>query len=202
MLYRYKPESKNRYETIYGGIKRKENTTSADLPPLPLYGTAASAGTAAETSPSQPAQKTVYKTTAAKTVSGGTYQQKTPQEQQKELLMQQKKAAIEANRSQALQLLGANLASEKTAAGAANDDALRQLYVAYMNGIKQLPQQSALWGAGGSIESLKTQHRINYEDNRAKQNSEYAGVLGELQRRYNSDLLELEEKYLRQLMGL
>ncbi len=202
MLYRYKPESKNRYETIYNSDKRKENATGAELPPLPIYGTGASVGTVTETAPKQTV-KTVYQTSGAKKAASGTAaQQKTLQDQQKAQLAQQKKAALDANRQQAMQMLGNNLAAEETAAKASNDDALRQLYIAYMNGIKQLPQQSALWGAGGSIESLKTQHRLNYEDNRAKQNKEYAGVLGEIQRRYNSDLLELEEKYLKQLMGL
>ena len=38
MLYRYKPEEKNRYETIYSNGSRVDSYTGEILPPIPVYG--------------------------------------------------------------------------------------------------------------------------------------------------------------------
>ena len=83
-----------------------------------------------------------------------------------------------------------------------NSDNLKQLYIAYMQGMRGIPQQSAVWGAGGEIESLKNRSRLNYESNRASENRNYAGVLGDIQQKYNDDLNKLEQKYLQQLLNV
>lgn len=193
MLYRY-PEPKRTTGEVVVGSKRYDSYTGEELPPLPYiyqgggtaqpYGTA-KAGSGTKTDGST---KTAAKKAAAQPQSGDA--------------ATLKREAVTAGYNQSRGLLNSGLATEKQAAEKANSDAMRQLYIAYMEGIKNMPQQAALWGAGGEIESLKTQKRLNYEDNRAKQNEKYMGVLGEIQQKYNSDLMELEEKYLKQLMNL
>lgn len=115
---------------------------------------------------------------------------------------QEKINAINANRERETKLLGESFAARKNAAMASNSDNLKQLYIAYMQGLRGIPQQSAVWGAGGEIESLKNRSRLNYESNRAKENRNYAGILGDIQQKYNDDLNELERKYLQQLLNV
>jgi len=115
---------------------------------------------------------------------------------------QQKIDSINTLKSREKKYLGNSYNAQRLEAQSNNDDAMRSLYIAYMQGIKNMPQQTALWGAGGEIESLKTQHRLNYEDNRAKQIREYNGILSDIQQRYDRDLWELEQKYLKQLLNL
>lgn len=115
---------------------------------------------------------------------------------------QEKINAIKADREKASRLLGTNMELEKSNAKLANSDNLRQLYIAYMQGLQGIPQKSAVWGAGGEIESLKNRSRLNYETNRAKENRSYSELLGDIQQRYNNDLIELEKKYLQQLLNV
>lgn len=225
MLYRY-PEQKRTTGEIVVGNKRYDTYTGEELPPLPyIYQTAApqQTGSTAKKASANTAQAKASsaKTTAAKTSANAEQQERVTAKQlaeaaaaaakaeaelvaakakaqAQELKRKEVKAGYEKNTA----LLGSNFEAEKTSAAAANDEAMKQLYIAYMEGIKNMPQQTALWGAGGESESLKAQKRINYEDNRAKQNKEYMGALGEIQRKYNSDLMELEERYLKQLMNI
>lgn len=99
-------------------------------------------------------------------------------------------------------MMAENLEMQKKAAAQVNNDNLRQLYIAYMQGLRGIPQQQALWGAGGEIESLKKRSRLSYENNRASENRGYAGILGQIQQKYNDDLNELERKYLQLLMNV
>lgn len=115
---------------------------------------------------------------------------------------QEKINAINANKTRETKLLGESLEANKNAAKLNNSDNLKQLYIAYMQGLRGIPQQSAVWGAGGEIESLKNRSRLNYESNRAKENRNYAGILGDIQQKYNDDLNELERKYLQQLLNV
>ena len=110
--------------------------------------------------------------------------------------------AINKSKEKELKYLGDIYDSEKKEAKLASDDNMRQLYIAYMQGLRGVPQQSALWGAGGEIESLKNRLRLNYEDNRAKEDRRYAGDLGDIQRRYDNDLRDLEAKYLQRLLSV
>lgn len=110
--------------------------------------------------------------------------------------------AINSSKETELKYLGDIYDSEKKEAKLASEDNMRQLYIAYMQGLRGVPQQSALWGAGGEIESLKNRLRINYEDNRAKEDRRYAGALGEIQRKYDNDLRDLEAKYLQRLLNV
>lgn len=115
---------------------------------------------------------------------------------------QEKINSINANKEKETKLLGDNLATQKTAAKLSNEDNLKQLYIAYMQGLRGVPQQQALWGAGGEIESLKNRSRLNYETNRAKENRAYSATLNDIQQKYNDDLRQLEQKYLQQLLNV
>lgn len=121
---------------------------------------------------------------------------------QKEKERKEKIAAINSSKEAEVRYLGEGYSKQKAQQKLSTDDNMRQLYIAYMNGIKGIPQQSALWGAGGEIESLKNRSRLNYEDNRAKEQRRYAGVLGEIEQKYNDDLRELESKYLQRLLNI
>ena len=122
--------------------------------------------------------------------------------ERKEKERQEKIAAINSSKAQELKYLGDTYDKQKEAARLATDDNMRELYIAYMQGLRGIPQQSALWGAGGEIESLKNRSRTNYEDNRARESRSYAGILGEIQQKYNDDLRELEAKYLGRLLDI
>lgn len=124
------------------------------------------------------------------------------QREAEERRRQERINAINANKAKETALLGENLAQRQSAAKLANSDNLRQLYIAYMQGLQGIPQQSAIWGAGGEIESLKNRSRLNYETNRAKENRSHAAILGDIQQKYNDDLKELERKYLQQLLNV
>lgn len=115
---------------------------------------------------------------------------------------QQKINAINANKAAEQNALYSNLNLQKQQAEKNNSDNLRQLYVAYMQGLMGVPQQAAVWGAGGEIESLKNRSRLNYESNRAKENQNHAGILADIQTKYNKDLMELERRYLQQLLNV
>lgn len=121
---------------------------------------------------------------------------------QKEKERKEKIAAINSSKEAEMRYLGEGYNRQKAQQKLSADDNMRQLYIAYMNGIKGIPQQSAVWGAGGEIESLKNRSRLNYEDNRAKEQRRYAGVLGEIEQKYNDDLRELESKYLQRLLNI
>ena len=124
------------------------------------------------------------------------------QREAEERKRQEKINAINANKASETKRLGDNYALQQQAAKQNNADNLRQLYIAYMQGLRGVPQQSAVWGAGGEIESLKNRSRLNYETNRAKENRNYTGSLGDIQQKYNDDLNELEKKYLQQLLNV
>ena len=117
-------------------------------------------------------------------------------------LRKEKTAAINKSRESEKKLLSQNLTLSKNAAKQTNNNNLRQLYIAYMQGVKGIPQQQASWGAGGEIESLKNRARVAYENNRAEENRSYADMLDEIQQNYNNDLKTLEDKYLRMLLDL
>lgn len=134
-----------------------------------------------------------------KTVSISKVDEKELQRQRER---QEKINMLNAEKGRAIQLMNQNYDLQKKEAKTNNENNLKNIYVAYMQGIKNIPQQTALWGAGGEIESLKNQRRINYEDNRVKENANYNGVLNKMQQQYNNDLLELERKYMQLLMGI
>lgn len=120
----------------------------------------------------------------------------------KEQARKEKIKAIKNSKSDKIKYLGNIYDTQRQAAKQTSEDNLRQLYIAYMQGLRGIPQQSALWGAGGEIESLKNRSRLNYEDNRAQENRSYSGILAQIEQKYNDDLRELENRYLKLLMDV
>lgn len=114
----------------------------------------------------------------------------------------EKLAKINSSKETETKMLAENLQLQKKAAAQTNSDNLRQLYIAYMQGLKGIPQKQALWGAGGEVASLANRTRLNYENNRADENRSYANILDSIQQSYNDDLGRLEEKYLKMLLDL
>lgn len=152
---------------------------------------------------SKPAKTYAASSSAAKTTAAEAAAAKAREEaKEREKIRREKENAINAAKEKELDYLTKGFDAEKSVAKLAADNNMRELYIAYMQGLKGMPQQSALWGAGGEIESLKNRSRLNYEDNRAKESRNYAGILGEIQQKYNDDLRELEEKYLQRLLNI
>lgn len=195
MLYKYPIEQKKTAQETTIGNRRYDAVTGDELPPIPYLNinSAKAGGTAA--APKKTAAKTAVSTAATNSSAAAlqnVYEQK----------LREQRAALENSYNSRRNLLGQNFDAQKLAAEQNNNSALRDLYIAYMQGIKNIPQQAAMQGAGGEIESIKSRHRTNYEDNRAKQNISYGDIISEIQQKYNNDLMELEEKYLKQLMSL
>ena len=197
MLYRYPTEQKKTAQETAAGNKRYDTYTGEELPPIPYInqgGTALNAGTAAGSG-----TKTTKNTKTSATANAALSSAATSAiPQQNGTQADYLKALFDLQKS----YLGSSYNASRKQAAQDNEDSMRDLYIAYMQGIKNMPQQTALWGAGGEIESLKTQHRLNYENNRAKQSKEYGSIMDDIQQRYNADLLELEQKYLREMMNL
>jgi len=179
---------------VGSGPYRYVTTSSASA-----SGTSSTAKTAAATAKAQAAAETAAKKAAAEAKAR---REAELEAERKERERQEKIAAINSSKAEELKYLGENYNNQKEAAKLASDDNMRELYIAYMQGLKGIPQQSALWGAGGEIESIRNRSRMNYEDNRAKENRSYAGILGEIQRKYDDDLRELEAKYLQRLLDI
>ena len=122
--------------------------------------------------------------------------------EQKEKERQEKISAINKSKKNEVQYLGESYAGQLASAKKTMEENMRQLYIAYMQGLKNIPQQTALWGAGGEIESLKHRSRINYEDNRSDEIRAYSGILAEIEQKYMDDLRELEARYLQRLLNV
>jgi len=201
MLYRYPIEQKKTAQETTIGNRRYDTVTGDELPPIPYLNVNSTKVNSAAATP----KKTVEKTSATKTNTTKTAANSNAAvmaEVYRQELLAAQRAALENSYNSRKNLLGQNFDAQKLAAEQNNNSALRDLYIAYMQGIKNIPQQAAIQGAGGEIESIKSRHRTSYEDNRAKQNISYGDIISEIQQKYNNDLMELEEKYLKQLMSL
>lgn len=84
----------------------------------------------------------------------------------------------------------------------ARNDALRNSYVAYMRGLKAMPQVSEASGNGGYSQSLATQQQINYENNRNNIENTYLAQLRELEADRAAGDVELQNDYVTQLAAL
>ena len=111
--------------------------------------------------------------------------------QQAELKAQQQ--ALKEKRDAAVNLAYDNA---KDSLGNAKKATLQDRYVAYMQGLKAMPQVSAVNGNGGYAQSLATKQRVNYENNRAATQQSYLDALKELESDKAAGLLSNEESYL------
>lgn len=86
--------------------------------------------------------------------------------------------------------------------GVARDDSLGSSYVAYMKGIKNMPQIAAAGGNGGYAQSLLAKQQLNYENNRGAIEQSYLNNLRQLEADKNNALTSSEQSYTEGLMGL
>lgn len=82
---------------------------------------------------------------------------------------------------------------------AAREAANRDAYVAYMHGLKNMPQISAVSGNGGYAQSLATKQQLNYENNRAATHQNYMNNLRQLQANRDNGIISNSNEYLTQL---
>lgn len=81
------------------------------------------------------------------------------------------------------------------AAEASNKDA----YVAFMQGIKNMPQAAAMYGSGGMAQSLANKSQLNYENNRNKIAAAKLASLADLESDYRAGVLDAGDDYLTKL---
>ena len=84
----------------------------------------------------------------------------------------------------------------------AKESALRNNYISYMQGVKNLPQISAVAGSGGTSESLATKHQLNFENNRNSIEQQYLADLLGLQTNHENNIVTADQDYLTRLMSL
>lgn len=139
---------------------------------------------------------------AAQNSGGYAAQSSADKAAQEEAERQAKINLINMQKQQDLKLLNDEYNFQKDTAKKDNENNLKQLYIAYMQGMKNMDQQAALWGAGGQVESLENKKYSSYQSDRRQENDNYSDILSQLQHEYNMDLQELENKYLIQLMSI
>lgn len=151
----------------------------------------------------QPAAATVSATAAPVDNGYNSYlaalnqQQAAYEKQQAEMRAQQQK--LKAQRDAAVNE-AYNTARENL--GGAKEATLRDGYVAYMQGLKAMPQISAVNGNGGYAQSLATKQRVNYENNRAAAQQKYLAALNELEANRAAGLIANQENYLSGIQGM
>lgn len=72
----------------------------------------------------------------------------------------------------------------------------KQAYIAYMQGLKNMPQAAAMYGSGGMAQSLANKSQLNYENNRKDIEKAKISALGELESDYRSGMMNGQEQYL------
>lgn len=78
----------------------------------------------------------------------------------------------------------------------------RQAYIAYMHGMKNLPQQAAMYGNGGMAQSLANKSQLNYENNRNNIEVAKLGSLADLESDYRAGVLDAGDDYLTKLSAV
>lgn len=92
-------------------------------------------------------------------------------------------------------LIGKNYDTSSGQLGTARQDSLQDSYVAYMKGLKNMPQISAVSGNGGYAQSLATKQQLNYENNRRAVEADYMNRLAALQSERDAALLDASNTY-------
>ena len=72
----------------------------------------------------------------------------------------------------------------------------KQVYIAYMQGLKNMPQAAAMYGSGGMAQSLANKSQLNYENNRKDVEKAKISALGELESDYRSGVMSGQDRYL------
>lgn len=136
----------------------------------------------------KPVYETVTTTTAAPAGGDNGYSEyKALLEQMK----REKQAQVNAAFNQGKESLD-------NARAAANKDA----YIAYMHGLKNMPQIAAMGGNGGYAQSLATKQQLNYENNRGNIYQKYMDNLRELEAAKANGIVAANQDYLTDMAGL
>lgn len=77
----------------------------------------------------------------------------------------------------------------------------REAYVAYMQGMKNMPQKAAMYGAGGMAQSLANKSQLNYENNRNNIEQSRIAALADLEADYRAGVMDAKDRYLTQLQA-
>jgi len=83
-----------------------------------------------------------------------------------------------------------------------NDEAARgnkQAYTAFMQGMKNMPQKAAMYGAGGMAQSLANKSQLNYENNRNNIEQARVSALADLESDYRGGVINMQDDYLSKL---
>ena len=107
-------------------------------------------------------------------------------------LMQQQ-AALKAQRDAQVNAAYSNAKNSLTGAKQAS---LKDSYVAYMQGLKNMPQISAVSGNGGYAQSLLAKQQLGYENNRAAIEQNYLNNLRELEANKAAGIISNQADYL------
>ena len=78
-------------------------------------------------------------------------------------------------------------------------DSNKQAYVAYMQGMKNMPQAAAMYGSGGMAQSLANKSQLNYENNRKNIEEAKLAGLADLESDYRAGVINAGEDYLTKL---
>ena len=81
-------------------------------------------------------------------------------------------------------------------------DSNRQAYIAYMQGIKNMPQAAAMYGSGGMAQSLAAKSQLNYENNRNNIEAAKLASLTDLESDYRAGVLDAGNDYLEKLANV
>jgi len=139
----------------------------------------------------KPVYETVTTTVAAPAASGGGDNGYSEYKALLEQMKREKQAQVNAAFNQGKESLD-------NARAAANKDA----YIAYMHGLKNMPQRAALGGNGGYAQSLATKQQLNYENNRGSIYQNYLDNLRELEAAKANGIVAANQDYLTDMAGL
>ena len=80
-------------------------------------------------------------------------------------------------------------------------DGNKEAYIAYMNGLKTMPQKAAIYGSGGYAQSLLNKSQLNYENNRNSIEQQRQASLADLEADYRNGILNAQNDYLTRLQS-
>lgn len=90
----------------------------------------------------------------------------------------------------------------KTNLDDARTGSLKEAYVTYMQGLKNMPQIAAAGGNGGYAQSLLNKQQLNYENNRSGIEQNYLQQLAELENNRAAGIVSANKDYTSQMASL
>lgn len=108
---------------------------------------------------------------------------------------------LERQQAERQQMLDAQYKAGKRNINDAAKQGNREAYVAYMQGMKNMPQKAAMYGAGGMARSLANKSQLNYENNRNNIEQSRIAALADLEADYRAGVMDAKDRYLTQLQA-